>query len=84
MRKYKKTITVFIILVVAVIIFSAFFGVFKLDKNGKWKNILPNLKLGMELDKTRVIHADISKAEETIIYDKEGNVEEQEEGKEYK
>ena len=47
MKKYKKTLTVIIILIVAIMMFAAFFGVYKKGENGEKIGILPNLKLGM-------------------------------------
>lgn len=83
MKKYSKKIIVLIILVVAIIIWAAFFGVYRVNKNGERVSLLPNSKIGMEFGKTRVITASVS--EETIktVYDAEGQVVEQEEGVEY-
>ena len=83
MKKYKKTLTVLIILVIALIMCASFFGVYKKNENGDKVNILPNYNLGMELSKTRVITATVNEETITTIYDAEGQVVEPEEGVEY-
>lgn len=83
MKKYRKTLTVLIILVVALIMCASFFGVYKKNENGDKVNILPNYNLGMELSKTRVITATVNDEVITTIYDAEGQVVEPEEGVEY-
>lgn len=82
-KKYRKTLTVVIILVVALLMFAAFFGVNKTNENGEKENLLPDLNLGMEFGKTRVITAAVNQEVTTTIYDKDGQVVEPEEGKEY-
>lgn len=84
MKKYRKTITVIIILLVAILMFAAFYGVHKKNDKGEKVNLVPDLKLGMEFGDTRVITAKVSEEVITTIYDKEGQVVEPEEGKEYK
>lgn len=84
MKKYRKTLTVTIILVVALIIFASFFGAYIINKDGEKVGLLPDLNLGMEFGDTRVITASVDQGTTTIIYDKEGNIVEPEEGKEYK
>ena len=83
LKKYRKTLTVIIILVVAVIMFASFFGVYKKNENGEKVNLIPDYKLGMEFGKTRVITAAVNKETTETIYDAEGNIVEPEEGKEY-
>lgn len=83
MKKYSKTLTVFIILVVAIIIWTAFFGVYKVNEDGSKVSLLPDFKLGMELGKTRVITATVNEETVKTVYDAEGQVVEQEEGVEY-
>ena len=83
MKKHKKLITVLIIIVVALIMFASFFGVYRKNENGERINILPGYKLGMEFGKTRVITAEVSQEVTTTIYDSEGNTVTPEEGKEY-
>jgi len=82
-KKHKKTLTVIIILTVALIMFSSFFGVKITNKEGIKKDLLPNYKLGMEFTKKRVITATVSDEVNTTIYDAEGNVVTPEEGVEY-
>lgn len=84
MKKFKKTLTVTIILVVAIIMFAAFFGVNKTNENGEKVSLLPHLKLGMEFGDTRVITAAVNQESTKTIYDKEGQVVEPKEGVEYK
>ena len=63
--------------------FASFFGVYKKNENGEKVSILPNLKLGMEFGKTRVITASVNNNVNKVVYDAEGNVVKQEEGVEY-
>ena len=83
MKKHKKILTVVIILVVALLMFASFFGVYKKNENGEKVSLLPNLKLGMEFGKTRVITASVNNNVNKVVYDAEGNVVTQEEGVEY-
>ena len=83
MKKYKKTLTVIIILIVAIMMFAAFFGVYKKGENGEKIGILPNLKLGMEFGQTRVITATVNQETTKTIYDSEGNIETPKEREEY-
>lgn len=83
MKKHTKTLTVVIILVVALLMFASFFGVYKKNENGEKVNVLSNLKTGMEFGQTRVITADVSEKTTKTIYDAEGKVVTEEEGVEY-
>ena len=83
MKKHRKTLTVIIILIVALLMFASFFGVYKKNENGEKVSVLPNLKLGMEFGKTRVITASVNNNVNKVVYDAEGNVVKQEEGVEY-
>ena len=83
MKKYKKTITVFIILAVAILMFASFFGIYVKNENGEKTNIIPNFNLGMEFGKTRVITAAVNQDVTTTILDSEGKVVEPKEGVEY-
>lgn len=84
MKKYRKTLTVIIVLIVAIMMFAAFYGVKKTNEKGEKINLIPDYKLGMEFGKTRVITAIVDEGKNEIIYDSEGNEVEAEEGKEYK
>lgn len=83
MKKYKKTITISTILIVAIIMFASFFGVYKTNEEGNKVNLIPDYKLGMEFGTTRVITGKVSQETSTIVYDAEGNEVEQEEGVDY-
>lgn len=84
MKKHKKTITVIIILIVALLMFASFFGVkIKKNENGERVNIIPDLKLGMEFGTTRVITGTVDDTVNETIRDAEGNIVEREEGVEY-
>ena len=83
LKKYKKTLTVIIILVVAVIMFAAFFGINIKNGNGEKVNLIPDFKLGMEFGNSRVITATVNEETTKTIYDAEGNVVEPEDGVEY-
>jgi len=82
-KKHTKTITIIIILVLALLMFASFFGVYKKNENGEKVNLLPNLKLGMEFGKTRTITANVSEQTTKTIYDAEGNIITPEDGVEY-
>lgn len=84
MNKHKKTITVIIILITALLMFASFFGVYKKNENGEKVSLLPNLKLGMEFGKKRVIKMSVNQGTQKTVYDSEGNVVTQEDGVEYK
>ena len=83
MKKYRKTITVIIILIVAVLMFGSFFGTYVKNKNGERIKILPDFKLGMEFGNTTLIKATVNNEVITTIYDAEGNIVNEEEGVEY-
>lgn len=83
MKKHTKTITIIIILVLALLMFASFFGVYKKNENGEKVNLLPNLKLGMEFGKTRTITANVREQTTKTIYDAEGNIITLEDGVEY-
>lgn len=83
MKKHTKTITIIIILVLALLMFASFFGVYKKNENGEKVNLLPNLNLGMEFGKTRTITANVSEQTTKTIYDAEGNIITPEDGVEY-
>ncbi len=83
MKKHTKTITIIIILVLALLMFASFFGVYKKNENGEKVNLLPNIKLGMEFGQTRTITANVSEQTTKTIYDAEGNVITPEDGVEY-
>ena len=83
MKKHRKTLTVIIILIVALFMFASFFGVYKKNENGEKVSILPNLKLGMEFGTTRVITASVNNNVNKVVYDSEGNIVTQEDGVEY-
>ena len=84
MNKHKKTITVIIIIITALLMFASFFGVYKKNENGEKVSLLPNLKLGMEFGKKRVIKMSVNQGTQKTVYDSEGNVVTQEDGVEYK
>ena len=83
MKKHTKTITIIIILVLALLMFASLFGVYKKNENGEKVNLLPNLKLGMEFGQTRTITANVSEQTTKTIYDAEGNIITPEDGVEY-
>lgn len=83
MKNYKKTITMIIIFMVAIIMYASFFGIYRKKENGEKVNVLPDLKLGMEFGQTRVITATVNQEITETIYDSEGNIVVPEEGVEY-
>ncbi len=83
MKKYKKTLTIIIILIVALLMFASFFGVYRKNEKGEKVSLIPNFKLGMEFGQTRVITVAVNQESTRTVYDAEGNVVEEEEGVEY-
>jgi len=83
--KKKVFLTILIILVVAVLMFTSFFGIYKKDENGVKRNIIPEYKMGMEFTEARKLTGKISEAiASQKIFDKDGNeVTTKEEGVEY-
>ena len=77
MNTEKKITLTAIILLILVIIFASFLGIYKL-KNFKVKNVLPKYLLGMEFNNTRKVTMEVDNSSNTKILDSEGNeVEEQ-------
>lgn len=83
MKKHTKTLTVFIILIVALIMFASFFGIYTKNGEGEKISVLPNFKLGMNFGQTRVITAKVNEETNRIVYDSENNIITEEEGIEY-
>lgn len=77
MKILKRTL---VILVIILLILISFGGIF-IQKNNSVKNIMPEFKLGADLAGNRNIGLAVSTETKTIIYDKDGNIVE-EEGKE--
>ncbi|MBE5819907.1 MAG: hypothetical protein E7310_03715 [Clostridiales bacterium] len=83
MKTYEKITIVTIVLSIVVLVLAAFFGVYVL-KTFKVSNIIPDYKFGMEFDEKRIAKYEVDNSiKESIIYDSEGNLVEQEEGIEY-
>ena len=72
-NKVVKTIVV--ILLVAIVSIISFLGVFK-EENGIMKNIVPEIKYGMEIDGVRELRyvLDDSSEEKNVYVDEEGNI----------
>lgn len=68
--KLKKGLTILIIIAICLI---SFFGIF-VNKQGQMKNILPEFRLGMNLEGRRVVGFSVSDKTEEIVYDASGNV----------
>ena len=73
-RRLKITLVILFIILLSLISFT---GIFVQDKNSM-RNLIPDYQLGMDLEGYRVVTVDVSNAEETIYYDKDGNVVEEE------
>ena len=73
-RKLKITLVILFIILLSLISFA---GIFVQDKNSM-RNLIPDYQLGMDLEGYRVVTVSVSDAEETIYYDKDGNVVEEE------
>lgn len=74
MKGLKRTLIILIIILLALISFGGIF----IQKTKFVKNILPEFKLGANLSGTRNIGLVVSTATNTVIYDKDGNVVEEE------
>ena len=74
MKALKRTLIILIIILLALISFGGIF----IQKTKFVKNILPEFKLGAELSGTRNVGLVVSTATNTVIYDKDGNVVEEE------
>lgn len=83
--KKRVFLTIAIILIVAVIMFTSFFGIYRKDENGVKRNIIPDYKMGMEFTNSVKIKGTVSEAVASQkIFDKDGNeVTTKEEGVEY-
>ena len=73
-RKLKITLVILFIILLSLISFA---GIFVQDKNSM-RNLIPDYQLGMDLEGYRVVTVNVSDAEETIYYDKDGNIVEEE------
>lgn len=74
MKALKITLIILVIILLALISFGGIF----IQRTRFVENILPEFKLGAELSGTRNIGLVVSTATDTIIYDKDGNVVEEE------
>lgn len=74
MKALKRTLIILIIILLALISFGGIF----VQKTKFVKNILPEYKLGADFTGTRNIGLVVSTATNTVIYDKDGNVVEEE------
>ncbi len=77
MDKGKLLKRILAILVVVLISIISFVGIFVRDKN-RYKNIIPEYQLGMDLEGSRIINLKVDDSTETKSYDKDGNLVEDE------
>lgn len=73
MKGNQKLKVAFIILLIILISLISFGGMF-IQKGNRIENIVPEYQLGRDLKGSRVIGISVSKANSTVIYDKDGNV----------
>lgn len=73
MKTLKRIEITAILLFVAIIIFASFFGVYK-KEDFRTVNLIKGYKLGMQFTDTKVLKMAVSTAENKIIYDKDGNI----------
>lgn len=73
MKTLKKFEITAILLFVAIIIFASFFGVYK-KEDFRTVNLIKEYKLGMQFTDATALKMTVSTQENKIIYDKEGNV----------
>lgn len=72
MKALKRLGIITILLLVTVIIFASFFGVYK-KEDFRVVNIVKKYTLGMDLTKSRVLKYKVNEGEIKTIYDSEGN-----------
>lgn len=73
MKTLKRLGITAILLLVAIIIFASFFGVYK-KEDFRAVNLIKDYDLGMKFTDARVLKMKVSSTENKIIYDSEGNV----------
>ena len=73
MKTLKRLKIVTVLLFVAILIFASFFGVYK-KEDFRAVNLIKDYKLGMQFTDAKVLKMTVSKADEKIIYDSEGNI----------
>ena len=73
MKTLKRLKITAILLLVAIIIFASFFGVYK-KEDFRVVNLVKKYHLGMKFTDTRVLKMTVSSAENKVIYDSEGNI----------
>ena len=84
MKRKQIFLKTIIVLISLALVYISFFGINKKDEEGNIKNLIPEYRLGMEFNNKRIIKAKISEEEITTIYDKEGNIVNEEDDVEYK
>lgn len=82
MKSYKKLKLISLILLILLIILTSFIGFYKKEEYHVI-NLVKNYMLGMEFQQRNLITLTVDDSVEKIVYDKDGNKVEQEEGKEY-
>lgn len=82
--KSQKIITIVtVILLIAIISMASFVGIYK-KQDYRVVNVVPNYKLGMEFENSRIVKFEVDNSVDTTIYDKDGKeVVEQDENIEY-
>lgn len=78
MKTLKRIEITVILLLVAIIIFASFFGVYK-KEDFRAVNIIKDYDLGMQFTDARILKMTVSTEENEIIYDQEGNIVENDE-----
>lgn len=73
MKTLKRLGITAILLLVSIIIFASFFGVYK-KEDFRAVNLIKDYDLGMEFTDVRVLKMTVSSKENKVIYDLEGNV----------
>lgn len=73
MKTLKRIEITVILLLVAIIIFASFFGVYK-KEDFRAVNIIKDYDLGMQFTDARILKMTVSTEENEIIYDQEGNI----------
>lgn len=73
MKTLKRIRIIAILLFVAIIIFASFFGVYK-KEDFRTLNIIKDYDLGMQFTDAREVKMTVDTTENKVIYDKEGNI----------
>ncbi len=76
--KIEEKLKVLLVILAIILISLVSFGGIYIQKMKFVENIIPEYKLGMDLEGGRIIELEVDTSKNTVIYDKDGNVVEKE------